>query len=414
MKRNLVFKLTGEAGVRLLSTVFVLMLARILGVAEFGQYATAFAFVTLFSLLSDLGLNAIVTREVARRLADRPAVIAAANAIKLIASVGTWVVIHLVARRFTRLEAVPPDLIDVMAVVGISNSMTDYFAALLSGKEEMGWEAVLKITCRCISLGSALIVLFWTHSLFPTMVTAATASIVSLAVASGFIRARFGWFAVRADWTTMKRLLIQSIPVFGSVVFWVLYDNQNILLLKYFRESDTAIGHFAAASKIIDVLKVLPFLLVGAFYPRLSRLSDLDQLVFQTRRLIKLALLSAGAIVIVLGLLSPQLIVLLYGPKFEPAAHFLRIMLGAYFFIAFNQILLNVFLVRDHERQLLAGAVYACVVNILIACFLIPRFGAAGACYSLLASQTLYLLFQARLVRHLMPDLFRTLEGPIL
>src|SRR6266513_219369 len=85
--KNYAYKLTGEICVRLLSTIFLLVLARIVGAAEFGVYSTALAFATVFSILIDLGTNQIVTREIARYPHKRSQIIASVNFLKAITSI---------------------------------------------------------------------------------------------------------------------------------------------------------------------------------------------------------------------------------------------------------------------------------------------------------------------------------------
>src|SRR5437016_3278274 len=85
--KNYAYKLAGEFGVRLLSTIFMLVLARAVGASDFGIYSTAFAFASVFSILIDLGTNPIITREIARHPHKRPQIIASVNFLKTITAV---------------------------------------------------------------------------------------------------------------------------------------------------------------------------------------------------------------------------------------------------------------------------------------------------------------------------------------
>src|SRR5712691_6747759 len=85
--KNYAYKLAGEFGARLLSTVFLLFLARFVGAAEFGVYSTAFAFASVFIILVDLGTNSILTREIARYPETRPQIIASVNFLKTVTAV---------------------------------------------------------------------------------------------------------------------------------------------------------------------------------------------------------------------------------------------------------------------------------------------------------------------------------------
>src|SRR5579864_3894259 len=147
--RNLAAKLIGEGGMRLSSTLFVLLLARELGAAHFGLYSTAYSFAALFIILVDLGINSIVTREIARQPADRSKIVRAANLIKGIAAILAMAGIHI-ASRWSDFASAHRALVDALGVVVINYSLIDYMGALLAGIEEMEWEATMRILCRVI------------------------------------------------------------------------------------------------------------------------------------------------------------------------------------------------------------------------------------------------------------------------
>src|SRR5690242_5028049 len=95
--RNFAYKLAGEAGLRIFSSLFIFLLGRTLGAAPFGLYSTAFAFASLFMILVDMGINPIVTREVARDVPGRPLLLHSATALKLAASVLALLAMHVTA-----------------------------------------------------------------------------------------------------------------------------------------------------------------------------------------------------------------------------------------------------------------------------------------------------------------------------
>ena len=51
---------------KVLAFVYFTFLARGLAVDELGKYAFAFAFTTIFSVLIDVGLSSVLTREIAK------------------------------------------------------------------------------------------------------------------------------------------------------------------------------------------------------------------------------------------------------------------------------------------------------------------------------------------------------------
>src|SRR5438552_4412504 len=86
-------KVIGEAGVRLIATLFVLLLARYLGPEDFGRYSTALAYAALCIVFVDMGTNSILTREIARHPENRIAIADSSHFLKIVASVGSWLIL---------------------------------------------------------------------------------------------------------------------------------------------------------------------------------------------------------------------------------------------------------------------------------------------------------------------------------
>src|SRR5207237_1101766 len=154
---------------------------------------------------------------------------------------------------------------------------------IFTGLEQMGVEAVLKVISKAIVIIAALAALAHTHALFPTVKVMGLFSILSIIIGAILIHHRIGTFGFRADLPYLRRLLIQSLPIFGSWSFLTLYDSQDILILNYFKIADAQIGLFALAIKIIDVLKIFPVLLVSTFFPSLARHAHQSREAFKDR-----------------------------------------------------------------------------------------------------------------------------------
>ena len=155
--------------------------------------------------------------------------------------------------------------------VAIGTAFTEYFSAIFTGVERMAWKPALKVASKSVVIIAALIVLLRTHDVAATVRIMGVFSILSIAVGALIVRYRLGAFGFHFDAGYIRGLLLQSLPVFGSMAFMILYDSQDILLLNYFKITDHDIGLFAMALKVIDVIKVLPVLLASSFLPSLSR-----------------------------------------------------------------------------------------------------------------------------------------------
>jgi O-antigen/teichoic acid export membrane protein len=198
-----------------------------------------------------------------------------------------------------------------------------------------------------------------------------------------------------------------SAPLFGSLFFWMFYDNQDVLLLNYFHVPTREIGLFSAAIKIVDVLKVLPVLWTGVFFPRLARASAELPADFSRHggRLVRDMALGATGMALLLVLLARWIPGILFGAEFAAAGSLLIVLLVAFIGICLNHVLMHILIARDRERQLLIGAVLVCGTNLAGGCLLVPRYGVIGICYALIISEACYLVYQAAVTRRYIPGM---------
>jgi PST family polysaccharide transporter len=387
-------KVLGEGGLRLISTLFVLLLARHLGADDFGRYSSALAYAALCIVFVDLGTNAILTREIARYPDRRLQIAESSHSLKALAALGSWLILLAVTYAL-RFSPENRRLTLCLGVVVIGQTLTEYFSALLNGIEEMGWEAVLKVLCRTLGLGLGFLALFSGKSVDQIVQAMAWGTLASYLAAVGLIQFRFGRFGFRADVDFLKSLCRASLPLFACVLFWILYDSQDILLLNYFHFSQRDIGLFSAAMKIIDVLRVYPVLIMGVFFPTLARLhlSDPEEFRRKQRRLLIFvggSLLGGAAC---LYTMAPWIIRLLYKSDFAAASDLLRLLAPALVGMGLAHVQMQTLIALNQERKLLAGAFITCACNLLFACLLLPRLGVAGVCYALIGSEIVYFLF---------------------
>jgi O-antigen/teichoic acid export membrane protein len=400
LTRNGLFKILGEAGSRGLWLVYFILLARWLGDDDFGRYAFALSYVGLFAAVVDMGINAIVTRDLARDRSRAEEVLLRANTLKW---GGALCAVAAVAVSLPFLPH-PPEtkrLILLLSLFMAGTGLFEYLCAALSGLERMEWEASLKVLNRVLGLAGAGAGFYLTRSLDGVVVGVLAGFAVSL-VAGYAILARLGArFGGVWDWPWQRRLLVESLPLWVSWFFWKLYENQNTVLLSFFRTPAEQIGWFAAALRLLDVTRGIPTLASGAVFPVLADLSKSDPEKFRRMGgfLLRWAVLTALPLAAGTTLLAAPLLRLVYGPEFVPAAAILSLCIWAALGIFVNNILLNLLIALDLQKKVWSGAAFVSLMNLAASAALIPTFGARGAAASLLVSETAYIAFNVRLVQ---------------
>ena len=95
--RNSGWVFIGRGAERLIRIVVVVVLARILGVRGFGVYSFVFAFAEVFAIFTDVGLQTVLVREIARDRDSAPRLLGSALVLKAVMAASCWAAACLIA-----------------------------------------------------------------------------------------------------------------------------------------------------------------------------------------------------------------------------------------------------------------------------------------------------------------------------
>jgi O-antigen/teichoic acid export membrane protein len=210
--------------------------------------------------------------------------------------------------------------------------------------------------------------------------------------------------AAAADELRPKRVFALGLSNLLNLVFM----NADILLLGAMTTTKE-VGRYSAACKPLYVIFTGFWLLTDALYPHLAKLEA--GIHAQRTLLLSLATLAvaASATALVLGLLSPQILTLIYGSTLG-AAKLFRILLIALPLDFCFSLLWTVLVSRGFDRAVLYSLATAASVNVVLNLIFIPRFQADAAAWATVASYAL--LFSAVLIFVLRRKVLASAEKP--
>lgn len=386
--KNVAFKGSGEALIRLLSFAFMVLVARTLGEADFGALNFAYSFPLLFVVIVDFGFNPLLVRDAAREPARAGVLFRHVLVLKL--GLG---VLFLIAV-FAGLRSVAPS--PLMRQCGywlagfvLLNSFTEFFNAVFNARQRMELEAGVMSLQKLALLVFGLAALALGQGVLGVAAAYVLAGGLGLAAAAWLLgRKRLlegfsGW-----DAAVFRYILRQALPLTLTTLFINLYFRIDMTFLAKLRPA-AEVGWYGAAHKCIEVLMVVPAVLAVAAFPGFAQLyrSDRGQLAAAGRQLLRLLALlglpvAAGALV-----LGEPLMAWLFGAAFAPAGAALAWLAVALCFIFLNYAFS--FLLISGERQMVnawvSGA--AVVVSVAANLLLIPRFGHVGAAAAAAATE---------------------------
>jgi O-antigen/teichoic acid export membrane protein len=387
--KNAAALLVGRTVVMALSFVFVLYAARLLGLTAFGRYALARMYFDLLLTLGVTGLSILITREIAKTPSLGPLYLGTAAPLGLgvIVIMGGLLMLVSPAMGYgpdvrsmlwlACLALVPASFATLSEAVFVAMGRSQYVMFGASG------EAVLYAS-------TGLILLSLGHrgqSLFVALV--ATRSFLAAVYAFQLWR-RFGAvprpgspaFAKQLcrDWRTFA---------FENWLANLSGSTATIVLSVFYREA--AVGLYAAASKIISFGSPLVASFTSAMFPYMSRLYEesggaLRQVGEES---LKYMLAVALPGVVIVATFADVVLETLYGEPYAGAVPVLRVVIWVFVFNFVNPFVSHVLFARGEQATSLRIGAMTAVVSLALSFLLIPRWGATGAAYALLASRAL-------------------------
>ncbi|MGH8218254.1 MAG: flippase [Steroidobacteraceae bacterium] len=381
----------GEKVLRMVATLVVgVWVARYLGPARFGLLNYAIAFVALFTFLADVGLQAVVVRDLVRRPEDRPGIVASAMTVRLL---GASLAIGTTSGAIWALR--PHDaaarlmvLVIALGLIPQAWDIIDYdYQSRLNPRP-----VVLARTCSLIAFSLGRIALIVTNAqlVWFAWAVAGEAALSALLLRWRFRGAlpRFG--LAHATWREMRRLLSESWPVAISGLSATLYMRIDQIMLGQML-GDRAVGVYSAAVRVSESWYFLPMAMVAAAAPALTAAHRVSEATYRRKLLSVMRVLVWISILAacILHFASRRIVGLLYGAAYHQAAEVLAIHAWAGVFVsmglASGSWFVNVGLLRLRMINTLIGA----AANILLNFIVIPRYGVIGAAFATLVSYCL-------------------------
>ncbi len=378
----------------LLVLVTTVVVSRYLGVERIGQLNYALAIVSIAMVLTSVGANEIISRDLVRHPERRDELLGSSFAIKLAGGVVLNIAL-LVFVLLKDLDTLTVLLIMITAVGELlkwSTVIDYYFLSQVKGRTA----AQVNILSSVISSGYKLLLVYYQAPLlwfawgYLVEISSYTVCYV-IAYRHHGLHIR-NW---RPSWRMVRYVLDQSWPmlVYGFALQMQLKIDQVMIfdILKGVSGESAAhaeLGQYSVAVKMIEAMAFLPVVLQLALAPAIARarIQDIDlyhqRITNQYRIMFMLYLATA----IPLFFLAEPVIVMLYGPEFKEAgvllSWFAFRLLFSFMGVAKGSFITNESLFKFS----LVTAVLGAVVNIGLNVVLIPAMGSYGAIWANMAS----------------------------
>lgn len=369
---------SGQLVAKLASLVFVVIVARAVGVREYGWFVFATSFVPLALSLASFGLDSAVVREVARDRDRLSQVFASGLALRL----GAGSVALLLALALTPLFLRERLALVTVAVVGTAlllDEVTTYLSNVFKAFERMRFHATALMVNRIGSTLLALAAYLADAGLVTILVTYLLGSLGALVYCAVILRRRFPPIGLReGSRGTAGRLLRIGAPLgVASVLNMALFRADALMVQAY--DGAEAVGLYGVAFRFFESFLFVSWVLGSLTLPRYARQSRGPE----SARTFDVALTTALSFYLPLAVLSlfasEWAVTTLFGARYADAAVAVPWLTGALVLYAVTY-QARTASVGVGARGVIAWiAAIALVINIAANLVLIPRLGFEGA-----------------------------------
>ena len=366
-----------------------ILIARYLGVAGYGKFSFAFAFVALFAVLADFGLSTLTIREVARNKKLAKKYIDNIAVIKLILGIITFALIIT----FAQFLGETPEIRILIYLAGawaIINSFTDFFRSVFRSFEKMQYEAISKITYSIILFGIAIYMIYAKLGLIDLVKSYVIASLVALIITLIMVRKKFVDFKMEFDPKFWKHIFKEAWPFAFGIMASVIYYKIDIVMLGIVR-TNTEVGIYNAAYNLISLILIPTGIIISVFLPIISKnyKKKIGYLKKNINRYFKILSIFIIPLSIFLIFFRERLIILVYGLEYIQAVNVLLILAASYVIVSYMTIFGNILKAYNLQKLNLYGTSAGAIINISINFILIPTYGYYGAAISTFISNSL-------------------------
>lgn len=387
---------------RLLTLLYIMVVARALAPDGFGQLVTVTAYLTIFGAVTDFGVTTIAVRDVARD----PGLAGAYLRRALVLRGGLAGAAYLGLGLVGLAAGYPVDQQRLLWVGGLSLfplSVTGAFTAILTAHERIAQVAGLSTLGAFIMLASAWPVLAAGWGVTGLLAVLVFVNALQAGLAAGWVLRSVRPVAAGGEhaWLAAWRLLRRAWPYGCFTVMAMLHLRVATIVLST-AGGPESVGLYNAAFKLVEALTVLPVALMGGLFPLMaaqSREGVTGPLGDTYRRGVRVLGVLALPVAVGLTILAAPVIHMVYGTGYGAAAPVLKILVWGLALLYLNAPVGHVIFSSDRGRRFLPWALlntgaYAALTGLLVA-----RFGIRGAAVAFVVAEATGFAIQLRFVR---------------
>ncbi len=380
------------------------MIARYLGLSGFGEYTTAFTFISFFAIMADLGLTLITVQMISQPNIDESKILGNLMGLRLFSAI---ILIGLgpIMVQFFPYSTSVKIAVSAMSASFLFTALNQIFVGLFQKRLRMDKVSLAEVISRAVLVIGIFFAIKENWGLLGISLIIIVPNGISFLLHYLF-SLKFIKIKIRFDFKYWREIMKRSWPLAITIIFNLIYLKTDTILLSIINRPSqigiiAEVGLYGAAYKVIEVLVTFPFIFAGIILPILTlqwaennkeKFFSILQKSFDT--------MAMFAIPLIIGtyFLAKDIVVLMAGEEFSAAAPILRLLIIAAAVIFLGTMFSHAIIAIHKQAKIIFCYFFVAVSSVIGYLIFIPKFSYFGAAWVTIYSETAIALLMMAVV----------------
>ena len=402
--------------------IWTILIARYLGVSDYGIMNFAISFTGISVILMDLGISVHIVRHIATDYDSSSKYLGNAIPLKSILSFISFL-ITLVILIIMGSDELTIQITLLFTIERIFVSMTGLLNGALQAVEEGKYQAIGNILLNLLLLAFIIISILSNLGIYGITISYVLANFIVVIVQYLLVEKRISKPKFEFDREFCKKILLLSIPFALTSFFGLILSSVDMLMLTNMIGS-YANGLYSSAYKLISIFALIQTVYFTVIFPVMSRLFKNEKKLFVVsfEKSVKYLMLIVIPLSFAVMVYSTDIIILFFGEEYLMASSILSILMWTVSLGFLAGICLNLLNASHKEKTVTLNLMITALVNVILNLFLIPKYSYNGAAITTVLSDILslvlflYSVYKLGVLKNkkLLVDLLKIIIGSII
>lgn len=377
--KNTSWVMTSQIITSIFGFFWVILIARYLGVSEFGILTFAMSFTGLMSIFMDFGISTYTTRDLSRDPELASKYFGNGISLKIFLAIFSFFVTIAILIAMVH-ESLTIGVTLIFAIHTIFLSMGYLFNGVIQAFGKMKYQAIGIIINSSLLLAGTLFVIFTNLGIYSVAMVYLIGSLITISYLYIKSNSEIVPIKLQFDFSFWKKSVKQAIPFGLTNIFTTIYFMIDTVMLSFMKGS-ISVGIYSSAYKIITVFTTLYMVYNFVIFPLMSNLykNSANMLKISYKKSIKYLLMIILPIAIGISYYAEPVVLLIFGSQFVLGSSVLQVLIWNVVFIFINGA--STLLLNSSNKEVAVTKInaIACVFNFILNLVLISYFDYIGA-----------------------------------